>query len=294
MTHKNSIFTGVGTALITPFANGKIDYTSLESLIELQIKKGVSALVLLGTTGEASTISEWERSEIIAFAHKKINSRIPLIVGCGTNNTEVTIRYCQNAAELGADALLLVTPYYNKASATGLITHYESVAKSVNLPIILYNVPSRTGVNIPISVYKALCDVKNIVGIKEASGNISYLTEILDTCGDFFDVYSGNDELTLPFLALGGKGVISVCSNIIPSKMCELCSKLFCGDLVGAREIQLHLSTLISALFCEVNPIPIKYACSVLGLCKNELRLPLCSTEKEEQIKSALEKYGLI
>ncbi len=294
MTNKKTIFKGVGTALITPFKGGKIDYPSLEGLIDFQISGGANAIILLGTTGEASTISEVERGEVIAFANKKIAGRVPLIVGCGTNNTEVTIRYCQNASELGADGLLLVTPYYNKASATGLTQHYKAIARSVSLPIILYNVPPRTGVNIPISVYKALCDIPNIVGIKEASGNISYLTEILDTCGDLFDVYSGNDDLTLPTLALGGVGVISVCSNILPSKMSALCQKFFDSDLEGARKIQLELNNLIKALFCEVNPIPIKYACSVLGLCQNELRLPLCPTEKQSEIKNTLEKYGLI
>ena len=294
MTNKNTIFTGVGTAIITPFKNGKIDYSSLDGLIDFQIKSGVGAIILLGTTGEASTISERERGEIIAFTYEKIKKRVPLIVGCGTNNTEVSIRYCKNARELGADALLLVSPYYNKASTRGLIYHYEAIAKSVDLPIILYNVPSRTGVNIPISVYKALLRAPNIVGIKEASGNISYLSEILDTCGDFFDIYSGNDDLTLPTLALGGKGVISVCSNIVPSKMALLCKSFFYGDLASARKIQLELNSLIKALFCEVNPIPIKYACSLLGFCQNELRLPLCPTEKQEEIKIALEKYGLI
>lgn len=294
MTNKTTIFKGVGTAIITPFKNGKIDYSSLDGVIDFQIKGGVGAIILLGTTGEASTISERERGEIIAFAYEKIKKRVPLIVGCGTNNTEVSIRYSQNAKELGADALLLVTPYYNKASANGLVYHYKAIAKSVNLPIILYNVPSRTGVNIPVSVYKALSSVPNIVGIKEASGNISYLTEILDTCGDFFDIYSGNDDLTLPTLALGGKGVISVCSNIVPSKMALLCKSFFYGDLTSARKIQLELSALIKALFCEVNPIPVKYACSLLGLCKNELRLPLCSTEKQKEIESALKKYDLI
>lgn len=294
MTNKNTIFKGVGTAIITPFKNGKIDYSSLDGLIDFQIKSGVGAIILLGTTGEASTISERERGEIIAFAYEKIKKRVPLIVGCGTNNTEVSIRYCKNARELGADALLLVSPYYNKASTRGLIYHYEAIAKSVDLPIILYNVPSRTGVNIPVSVYRALFRTPNIVGIKEASGNISYLTEILDTCGDFFDIYSGNDDLTLPTLALGGKGVISVCSNIVPSKMALLCKSFFYGDLASARKIQLELNSLIKALFCEVNPIPIKYACSLLGFCQNELRLPLCPTEKQDEIKIALEKYGLI
>lgn len=293
MTYKKPIFSGVGTALITPFKNGKIDYSALEGLIEFQIKSGVNAIILLGTTGEASTISERERGEVIAFAFEKIRKRVPLIVGTGTNNTEVSIRYSQNARALGADGLLLVTPYYNKASEGGLIKHYEAIAASTDLPIILYNVPSRTGVSIPTSVYKALSYVPNITSIKEASGNISYLCDILDTCGDYFDIYSGNDDLTLPFLALGGKGVISVCSNIVPTKMTELCTSFFNGDLARAREIQLELNRLNKALFCEVNPIPIKCACSLLGLCENELRLPLCPCSKEDEIEQVLKVYGL-
>ncbi len=292
--NKKSIFSGVGTALITPFKNGKIDYTSLEGLIELQIQGGANAIVLLGTTAEASTISERERGEIISFAYEKIKKRAPLIVGTGTNNTEVSIRYSKSARLLGADALLLVTPYYNKATPRGLISHYTEIAKSVDLPLILYNVPSRTGVSIPISVYKELGKLESIVGIKEASGSISYLCDILDTCGHLFDVYSGNDDLTLPFLTLGGKGVISVCSNIVPQKMASLCDSFFKGELDTARKIHFELLPLFRAMFCEVNPIPIKYACSVLGLCQNELRLPLCPTEKEDEIRAVLEAYGLI
>lgn len=294
MTYKKSIFKGVGTALITPFKNGKIDYPCLKRLIELQISGGANAIILLGTTGEASTVSEGEREEIISFAKKEINGAAKLIVGTGTNNTEVSIRYSKSATELGADALLLVTPYYNKASALGLTRHYEAVASNTNLPIILYNVPSRTGVNIDISVYKALSSVPNIVAIKEASGNISYLCEILDTCGDFFDVYSGNDELTLAFLALGGAGVISVCAGVVPSKVAELCSSFFKGDLARARKTQLELIRLNKAMFCEVNPIPIKYACSLLGLCENELRLPLCPCTRQAEVEKALASYGLI
>lgn len=292
--NKKSIFSGVGTALITPFKNGKIDYDSLERLIELQITGGANAIILLGTTAEASTISERERGEIISFAFEKIKKRVPLIVGTGTNNTEVSIRYSKSARLLGADALLLVSPYYNKASARGLTMHYLEIARSVDLPLILYNVPSRTGINIPISVYKELGKIESFVGIKEASGNISYLCDILDTCGDLFDIYSGNDDLTLPILSLGGRGVISVCSNIVPSKMALLCDKFFKGELDEARKIHFELLPLIRAMFCEVNPIPIKYASYLLGLCENELRLPLCPTEKEQEIKNALCRLGLI
>lgn len=293
MTNKNTLFYGSATALITPFRDGEIDYISLGKLIEMQISGGASALVLLGTTGEASTVSEGERQEIVSFARSVIKKRVPLIVGTGTNNTEVTIRYSRNAYYQGADGLLIVTPYYNKSTEKGLCDHYKAVAKSVDLPIIIYNVPSRTGVNIPISVYSELSRVENLTAIKEASGSISYLTEILDTCGDLFALYTGNDDLTLPTLALGGKGVISVVGNIAPEKMKELCDLFFKGDLNGARKTQLYLNKLIKAMFQEINPVPVKYAMSVLGYCQNQLRLPLCASTKQEEILNTLREYSL-
>ena len=291
MSYKNTIFTGVGTALITPFKNGKIDYFSLERLIEFQIQGGASAIILLGTTGEASTICEKERCKMIAFANEKIKNRVPLIVGCGTNNTEVSIRYSKKAKELGSSAVLLVTPYYNKTTKEGIIKHYEKIASAVSLPIILYNVPSRTGFNIPVSAYRELSQIDNIVALKEASGSLSYLVEILDTCGENLDIYSGNDELTLPFLSLGGKGVISVCSNAFPSYMARLCKAFFNNDLPLARKMQIELTPLVKQMFAEVNPIPIKYACSYLDLCQNELRLPLCQSTKEAEIAPVLEHF---
>jgi len=294
MKNKKSVFKGVATALITPFKNGEIDFESLGRLIDFQIDNGAQAICVLGTTGEASTVSENERYDIIAFARRKIAGRVPLIVGSGTNNTEVSLRYSKTALALGADALLLVSPYYNKASARGICEHYLKIAKGVDLPIILYNVPSRTGVSIPISVYKELGGIESIVGIKEASGNFSYLCEILDTCGDFFDVYCGNDDLTLPTLALGGSGVISVCSNIVPCQMAELCNAFFDNNIALARGIQLGLSELIKELFAQVNPIPIKCACSLMGMCENELRLPLCASEREKELMQVLKKYALI
>lgn len=293
MSNKKLVFEGASTALITPFSDGEIDYPSLGKIIESQINEGISALVLLGTTGEASTISEGERQEIISFAKSVIKKRVPLIVGTGTNNTEVTLRYSRNAYYQGADGLLIVTPYYNKSTPKGLCDHYLSVAKAVDLPIIIYNVPSRTGVNIPISVYSELSRVENLVGIKEASGNIPYLAEILDTCGDLFAIYTGNDDLILPTLALGGKGAISVVSNLMPKTVSELCSSVSCGDIKKGRELQLYLSKLIKAMFIEVNPIPVKYAMSVLGYCQNQLRLPLCISTKQEEILSVLREYSL-
>ena len=291
---KRILFKGVATALITPFCHGKIDYSSLERLIEFQIQGGVNALVLLGTTGEASTVNEDERYDIIAFAREKIRGRVPLIVGSGTNNTQVSVRYSRQAYYAGADGLLIVTPYYNKATSRGLVFHYQEIAKSVDLPIILYNVPSRTGVNLPISALKELSHIESIVGIKEASGNLGFAGEILDTLGDFFTLYTGNDDLALPTLALGGGGVISVASNLAPQKMAELCSLFFKGDTVGASKIQLHLSRLIKELFFEVNPIPVKCMASLLGLCKNELRLPLTPSSREKEIKTLLKEYKLI
>ena len=260
MGRKKSVFSGCATALITPFKNGEIDYISLENLIDFQINNGADAIVLLGTTGEASAISDGERAECISFAKRKIQKRIPLIVGTGSNNTERAVRYSKNAEELGADAVLVVTPYYNKASETGLTLHYKSIAKAVDLPIIIYNVPSRTGVNIPMKVYGALSKIDNIVGVKEASGNITYVYELLSLYSSDFDVYSGNDDMILPILTLGGKGAISVASNIVPSYIHQLCAEFFHGNISKSMEIQLYLRSLIKELFAEVNPIPVKTA----------------------------------
>ena len=293
MTNKNSVFKGVATALITPFCDTGIDFCALEALIERQIEGGANALLLLGTTGEASTVNEDERCDIIAFAKEKIRGRVPLIVGTGTNNTAVTVRYSKQAYYSRADALLVVTPYYNKANAEGLYQHYMTVAKSTPLPIILYNVPPRTGVNLPISVLKRLSSISSIVGIKEASGNLTYASEILDTLGDFFDLYTGNDDLTLPTLALGGAGVISVVSNLLPWDMSTLCSAFFENDIKTARKIQLSLCQLIRTLFSEVNPIPVKSALSLLGLCKNQFRLPLTPYPDEVHLKEILTRYKL-
>ncbi len=293
MAKKHTVFEGCATAIVTPFKDGSIDYISLGGLIDFQIEKGIDALVVLGTTGESATVSEEERHRVIAFASERINKRVPLIVGTGTNNTEVSIRYSKNAYRLGADALLVVTPYYNKATPQGLCQHYKKVAECVDIPIILYNVPSRTGVNIPISVYKELSTVDNIAAIKEASSNIAYVSEIMHTCGDKFDIYSGCDELVLPILSLGGKGVISVVSNIIPEIMHTLCHQFKIGSIEEARKIQLNLLPLIKEMFQEVNPIPIKTALSLMGMCENQLRLPLCSSTRTEEIRKILEQYGI-
>ena len=290
MTRKQRVFRGCATALVTPFIDSKIDYLAFENLIEYQIENGINAIVVLGTTGEAPTISEEERGEIISFAKDKIRNRVKLIVGTGTNSTESTVRYSKSAYSLGADALLCVSPYYNKPTYGGMVEHYKQIAKEVDLPIILYNVPSRTGVNIPISVYDALKDVENIVAIKEASANMGYFGEIKEKYGDSFYLYTGNDDLTLCSLAMGGDGVISVVSNALPKEMTELCDSFFEGKIEKSLKIQLGLLKLIRELFWETNPVPIKELLSQLKMCKNEHRLPLFSSTRQKEISFFREK----
>ena len=294
MGRKKSLFFGCGTAIVTPFSGGAVDYLAFGELIEQQISGGADAVVILGTTGEAPTIYENERSEIISFAKRKIGSRVPLIVGTGSNATSVAVRYTKAAEALGADGCLVVSPYYNKATSKGLVAHYKTIAKSVKIPIIMYNVPSRTGVNIPIDVYGELAKIDNIVAVKEASGSIGYLTELIEKYGDYYDVYTGCDELTLPTLALGGKGVISVVSNLLPSHIHQICAEYQNGNLKKAQELSLHISPLIKELFCEVNPIPVKTALAQMGLCKDEMRLPLCKSTRGKQISTLMKKYNLI
>ena len=274
------IFTGVATALVTPFKNGKIDFKSLEQLIEFQISEGVDALLVCGTTGESATLDDREKKELISFAVGCVRGRVPLIAGTGSNDTRHALELSKFASDEGADALLLVTPYYNKASDGGLILHYETIANGCDAPIILYNVPSRTGVNIPIGVLEHLAEHPNIVGLKEASGSVSYLARATHRCGERMHLYSGNDDLIVPTLSLGGLGVISVLSNVLPKKTAEICRLFFEGKVEKARELQLRLLPLINALFCEVNPIPVKALLSLLGFCEEEYRLPLCPLER--------------
>lgn len=288
MSRKRNLFKGSACALVTPFKNGEIDYRSLEGLIDFQISNGTDAIVLLGTTGEASTVNEDEREKIIPFAKEKIGGRVPLIVGTGTNSTEVSVRYTKMAEKLGADGCLVVTPYYNKSTEQGLIDHYKNVAGSVDIPIILYNVPSRTGMSISRRAYEALSLVDNIVGVKEASGNITYVTQLISEFSDYFDIYSGCDELTFTTLALGGSGVVSVVANIIPSHMHQLCMEFLQGDVTKSRQLQLQISPLIKEMFMEVNPVPIKTALCLLGLCENEFRLPLSKSSRTEEILAVL------
>lgn len=272
---KKNIFTGAATALITPFKNGGIDYDAFERILEQQISGGIGALVVAGTTGESSTLTDSEHREIISFAIKKVAGRVPVIAGTGSNDTDYAIDLSKFAADEGADAVLLVTPYYNKATQNGLYEHFKAIAQSCKIPCILYNVPSRTGCNIlPATAYR-LSQIDNIAAIKEASGDISQIAELAHLCADTLDIYSGNDNQILPILSLGGKGVISVLSNIMPAQTNEISRRFFAGDLKGSLALQLEYLPLMSALFSEVNPIPVKAAMAKMGMCENTLRLPL-------------------
>ena len=284
---KKTIFRGVATALVTPFSEDgtKVDFKAFKKLIDNQIENGVSALVFLGTTGEPATMTQDECDEVIKFAVDYVNHRVPVIAGAGGNNTRVTIEKSKRYEEFGVDALLHVTPYYNKATQNGLVEHFTQIANSTHLPIILYNVPGRTGVNILPATLKTLSKIPNIVAVKEASGNIEQITEIIRTCGEDLPVYSGDDGLTYSVLALGGIGVISVASNVVPKRMSELCSSYFYGDIKKSREIQFELLPLIKTLFIEVNPIPVKSALSHLGIISPALRLPLTPMSEENKQK---------
>ena len=293
---KNTVFTGVATAIVTPLTKDRIDYEQFERLIEWQIKEGVDAIVAVGTTGEGSTLTDAEHKEAIRFCVEKVRGRVPVIAGTGSNDTQYAIDLTKYACEVGADAMLLVTPYYNKATQKGMIASFKAIADASDKPCILYNVPSRTGCNLlPASVLE-LADHPNIVGIKEASGNISQIAEIAALVGDKMDIYSGNDDQILPILALGGKGVISVLSNVVPKETGDICKKFFSGDIEGSRKLQLDLLPLVNALFSEVNPIPVKAAVSAMGYGENYLRLPLTPMEKknEDVLLSIMKEWGAI
>ena len=294
--HKQTIFTGAATAIITPFKNGVMDLDTMGAHIEQQIAAGIDALVIAGTTGEASTLSHEEHCELLRYAVEKIDGRVPTIAGTGSNDTAYGIELSRYACDVGYDALLIVTPYYNKATPKGLIRNFLDTADATNKPIILYNVPSRTGVNIPISVYREVSKHERIVAAKEASGNLSAIAQLLDECGDSLDVYSGNDDQIVPIMSLGGKGVISVVSNILPKETHELCAACLAGDFKTGAEMQLKYLKLINTLFCEVNPIPVKTAAGLMGLCNGELRLPLCEMEPEnrEKLVRVMQAYNLI
>ena len=292
---KNTVFTGAATAIITPFQNGKVDYDALGRLIEWQIAKGIDALVVCGTTGEASTLTDEEHREVIRYSVEKVAKRVPVIAGTGSNDTDYAIDLTRFAGEVGADAVLLVTPYYNKASQKSLVKHFLSIAECADIPNILYNVPSRTGLNISLGAYQKLAEHPNIVATKEASGNLSAIMELIAACGDSLNVYSGNDDQVVPMLALGAKGVISVLSNVLPEKTCEMCNRFFTGDVAGSASIQCQYLPLINALFSDVNPIPVKEAMAMLGYCTPEMREPLYPMEetKKENLRQKLIDAGL-
>ena len=275
----NSIFRGAATALITPMTETGVDYPALEKLINWQIDEGIDALVICGTTGEGSTLTDEEHREVLRFSLEVAAGRVPMIAGTGSNDTAYAIDMTKYACELGYDGMLVVTPYYNKTTQKGLVAMFNAIADASTKPIILYNVPSRTGVNIEPATYLKLAEHPNIVAIKEASGNLSKIMETMALVGDKLDLYSGNDDQIVPLMAIGGQGVISVLSNVAPKETSEMCHKVFDGDMAGAMKMQLDYLPLINTLFCEVNPIPVKAAMAAMGWCEDILRLPLVPME---------------
>lgn len=291
----NTIFTGAGVAIVTPMnKDGSVNYDKLGEIIDAQISGGTDAIVICGTTGESATLSGEEHMDCIKYAVQKVNKRVPVIAGTGSNDTAYAVEMSADAEKVGVDALLLVTPYYNKTSQRGLIAHFTAIADAVNIPIILYNVPSRTGCKIEISTYKELAKHRNIVATKEACGDISFTAEIAAETD--LVIYSGNDSEIVPIMSLGGKGVISVASNIIPKEIHDLTQYALKGDYKTAAKMQLKYLSLIKALFCDVNPIPVKEAMNLMGMEVGECRLPLLKPEesKTELIKSELRKFGLV
>lgn len=292
---KQPLFTGCGVAIVTPFHGGCVDYEAFHRLVDWQIKSGTDAIIVCGTTGEAATLTHEERTELIKTCVAQVDHRVPVIAGSGSNNTAAAIRLSEEAQALGADGLLVVTPYYNKATQRGLIRHFTAVADAVELPVILYNVPSRTGVSCTAETYAALAQHPNINGVKEASGSFALIQDTLNLCPAGFSVWSGNDEDTTAVMALGGRGVISVAANIIPREMHTLTELCLRDEFAAAGALQLRMAELIRSLFCEVNPIPVKAAMEELALCGGELRLPMCgiSSENRARVKAAMERFGV-
>ncbi len=290
------MFEGVITAIITPFRNGKIDEQAFEKLIENQIAGDVTGIVPCGTTGESATLSLEEHEYVIELAIKFAKNRVKIIAGTGSNSTDDAVRLTMHAKTAGADAALVITPYYNKPTQDGLYRHFKAISENVDIPIILYNVPGRTGVNMMPETVLKLTELHTVSGIKEASGDINQISEIIRLCGNKIDVLSGDDSLFFPILALGGKGIISVVSNIIPSEMVMLYNKFIAGDISGAREQHYKYSQLMKAMFFESNPIPVKTSAAHMNLCSNEIRLPLCNMSKDNYNKllSVLKDYSLI
>ena len=293
-----SIFTGAGVAIVTPMnQDGSVNYEKFAELIEFQIANSTDAIIVCGTTGEASTLSHEEHLDVVKYCVEVVNKRIPVIAGTGSNCTETAIYLSKEAESYGVDGLLLVSPYYNKATQNGLYTHFKAIADAVKIPVILYNIQGRTGVNIaPATIARLVNDCENIVGVKEASGNISQVAKIAALTKGAADIYSGNDDQIVPIMSLGGKGVISVLSNIAPKQTHDICAKYLAGDVQGSMQMQLDAIELIDALFCEVNPIPVKKALNLMGMGAGTLRLPL--TEMEEanaaRLEKAMKDYGLL
>ncbi len=290
---KKILFSGSGVALVTPFTDEGVNFEVLSELIDFQLDNETDAIIVCGTTGEPSTMTDEEKRSVISFTVNRVDGRIPVIAGTGGNNTKSVIEFSKFAESAGADGLLIVTPYYNKTTQRGLIAHYKSIAENVSLPIIMYNVPSRTGLNMMAKTAYELSKIENIVGIKEAGGNFSQIAEIIDMCKDELYVYSGNDDQVVPILALGGKGVISVSANVIPNDVHNMVYSFLHGDIDRARKLQLMALNLIKVLFSEVNPIPVKEAVRQIGFDVGKCRMPLVDMEEEGQIRisEALQKY---
>ena len=293
---KNTVFKGMATALVTPMTANGVDYETYARFIEFQIASGINALIAVGTTGESATLSQEERKEVIRFAVRQANGRVPVIAGTGTNNTQHVLDFTRSACDDGADAVLVVTPYYNKATQNGLIAHYTAVADAATKPVIMYNVPSRTGCNLLPDTVAVLADHPNIVGLKEASGNMSQVVEIIAKCGDKLDIYSGEDALTVPMMAMGAAGCISVLSNVMPKEATEMTTKVLTGDIAGAAAMQCKFLPLINALFSEVNPIPAKAAVAAMGFGEEYVRMPLSLLEPKnrENLFNQMKKLGVL
>ena len=285
MLQKKKVFSGAGVALITPFKDGKIDYKALDVILEQQIAGGTDAIIACGTTAEAATLTDLEHKEIISHCIEKVNGRIPVIAGTGSNHTDYAIELTKFAKDEGADGVLLVTPYYNKASQKSLVRHFLSIAECADIPNILYNVPSRTGLNISLGAYQKLAEHPNIVATKEASGNLSAIMELIATCGDSLNVYSGNDDQIVPLMSVGAIGVISVLSNVLPKETHEITKLCLNGNFKEAAKLQLRYLPLTNGLFMQVNPIPVKTAMAKMGFCTTEMRMPLCEMDEEDNEK---------
>lgn len=296
MKRETPLFQGAATAIITPLTEKGVDYKQFEKLITWQVDSGIDAIVVCGTTGEGSTLTDAEHRKAIEFTVKTVNGAVPVIAGTGSNETDYAIDLTRFSSRVGADGVLVVTPYYNKATQKGLVKMYNVIADHSNVPVIVYNVPSRTGINIEPATYAELAKHPMITSVKEANGNLSKIVETFALAGDALDIYSGNDDQIVPILSMGGKGVISVLSNLIPKETSDLCKAYFNGNCAEAAKLQCHYLDLINALFCEVNPIPVKAAMSLMGYCENYLRLPLTQMEDDHFaiLKTTMEKHGII